>query len=586
MKHSTFFKLRCWLLCLIVHLVPSYCALCAGLPNNAIIVPQGKAAPIKKYKWGVLWSKWVENIIHRSDDGTVYTENPSYGNFLFIKLYVENTTNEVGNCEPPLVVIDEKRTAFDSGSNHTGDYLQVGNNLMKMDSAPTAARQILPGIAKGCYMAFDLPNDRKYFLVRGFHAAETTTSDLSGVPDPDVRFFFELVPQKFSGKMSEASLLSDIDSGSSQKPKEKEPVAVEKALGTKCDFNRGKFFFSSKVKKTEAEALGRYLTAGGIFNTTWGNGTIQLDKKNNTFLFRQAVTGKENETIVQMGYCELAAEISLDVFNGADVEIHRCDESMKTLRVLHLDPNLTKSLENLRKHAKDALSLGTRLEFSGSEVFFTSEIKKAEAVALGNLLVESGLSKLGFHTVQLDKKNDTFLCRTNVDVEKVKGAGKDAVEFMQSLFGKSAALFSIYLFKGATVEIQLCDASMKTSLVICMDSRYKKTLADLGTLLELKGGWLFFSSGISKNEAMALGNYLEKIRFFNEAGCPLIQLDKRNGKILILREAIKGKEKNKEYLNDMSKFAADLSKNVFKGAAVEMRLCDTWDYMKTVAIVR
>ena len=127
---------------------------------------------------------------------------------------------------------------------------------------------------------------------------------------------------------------------------------------------------------------------------------------------------------------------------------------------------------------------------------------------------------------------------------------------------------------------------MKTSSVISMDARYKKVLEDLGTLLQFKNGWLFFSSEISQAEALALGNYLEKIRFFEEENAPLIQLDKKNGKILIRREGKPGKENDKEYLRGMLKFSTDLSKNVFKGATVEMHLCDGWDYFETLAIVK
>ncbi len=128
---------------------------------------------------------------------------------------------------------------------------------------------------------------------------------------------------------------------------------------------------------------------------------------------------------------------------------------MKTLRVIPLDPNFTKSTEYGRKHGKDSLGLGTRLEFGDSELFFTSEIKKTEATALGNFLVKAGLSKAGFHTVQLDKKNGKFLCRTSLNVEQIKKAEKTAVEFFQSFVSKTAAYFSISVFKGAPVEVHL-----------------------------------------------------------------------------------------------------------------------------------
>ncbi|MDP2921214.1 MAG: hypothetical protein Q8O12_02435 [Candidatus Omnitrophota bacterium] len=100
-----------------------------------------------------------------------------------------------------------------------------------------------------------------------------------------------------------------------------------------------RLFYTSKVTEKEAHRLGEYLLKVGLFRD--GESTVaQLTKEGDVYQLR-VVTDKEalekKRPPEEMGPVEaaglLAEEISKDVFNGAKVEWHLCDDKFRTLRI-------------------------------------------------------------------------------------------------------------------------------------------------------------------------------------------------------------------------------------------------------------
>ena len=104
-------------------------------------------------------------------------------------------------------------------------------------------------------------------------------------------------------------------------------------LGQKLEFNRGELYYTSAVKKTEAERLGTYLVRSGYFDGE--RKTFQLDGRGRSYQVRCVVKkGIDSDPVFIEVFRMLADEISRNVFDNKAVEIHLCDEYMNTLRVV------------------------------------------------------------------------------------------------------------------------------------------------------------------------------------------------------------------------------------------------------------
>ena len=107
-------------------------------------------------------------------------------------------------------------------------------------------------------------------------------------------------------------------------------------FGTKLNFGENnELYYTTNVKEEEAKALGDYLVKGEFFANDSNERTVQLNKSGSTYEFRMVVKeglDKDQATIDLMK--AVAAELSEAVFNGATVDVHLCDDTLKTLRVV------------------------------------------------------------------------------------------------------------------------------------------------------------------------------------------------------------------------------------------------------------
>lgn len=103
--------------------------------------------------------------------------------------------------------------------------------------------------------------------------------------------------------------------------------------GEKLEFNGGELYYTKNVTEAEAKKLGEYLVKEEFYDGK--EKTVQLDKEGGTYQFRMVVVeDKRNDESTLEIFKTFASQISKDVFNDAPVEVHVCDENLKTLKVV------------------------------------------------------------------------------------------------------------------------------------------------------------------------------------------------------------------------------------------------------------
>jgi hypothetical protein len=106
-----------------------------------------------------------------------------------------------------------------------------------------------------------------------------------------------------------------------------------KGNGTKLEFNGGELYYTDNVTESEAKKLGEYLVKEGFYDGK--PKSVQLDKEGSNYQFRMVVQKeKQNDPQTLDMMKTFGKELSADVFNNAPVEMHVCDETLKTLSVV------------------------------------------------------------------------------------------------------------------------------------------------------------------------------------------------------------------------------------------------------------
>jgi DNA-directed RNA polymerase subunit RPC12/RpoP len=98
-------------------------------------------------------------------------------------------------------------------------------------------------------------------------------------------------------------------------------------------FKKGQLLYAG-VTKGEAEKFGNYLVKTGLFDDK-DECTVRLTKTGSTYEYHVVVKkGVEQDQDSVRGFRMMAGQMSRDVFNGAEVDIHLCDDYWNTLRVV------------------------------------------------------------------------------------------------------------------------------------------------------------------------------------------------------------------------------------------------------------
>lgn len=105
--------------------------------------------------------------------------------------------------------------------------------------------------------------------------------------------------------------------------------------GTKLEFNNAELYYTDNVTETEAQRLGEYLVKAGLFGGK--EISVQLDKSGSVNQFRLVI---KPELMNDDEYIEkvrtFGREMQTEFFGGEPLEIHMCDDGLKTVRVLKI----------------------------------------------------------------------------------------------------------------------------------------------------------------------------------------------------------------------------------------------------------
>ncbi|MGW8121062.1 hypothetical protein ACV07N_00270 [Roseivirga echinicomitans] len=101
-------------------------------------------------------------------------------------------------------------------------------------------------------------------------------------------------------------------------------------------------------------------------------------------------------------------------------------------------------------------SYGDKLEFNGTDVYYTDLVTEADAQRLGEYLIESEFADGNGKSVQLTKRDSTYLFRMVV----VDGVTEDSTKDIS--FQALAMLISMQVFNDAPVELEACSNTFET----------------------------------------------------------------------------------------------------------------------------
>lgn len=99
---------------------------------------------------------------------------------------------------------------------------------------------------------------------------------------------------------------------------------------------------------------------------------------------------------------------------------------------------------------------GEKLEFNGTDVYYTELVSEAEAQKLGAYLVSSEFADGGEKSVQLSRRDSVYLFRMVV----MDGVTKDSTNDIS--FMALAWTLSANVFDNAPVELEACDNTFET----------------------------------------------------------------------------------------------------------------------------
>jgi len=99
---------------------------------------------------------------------------------------------------------------------------------------------------------------------------------------------------------------------------------------------------------------------------------------------------------------------------------------------------------------------GEKLEFNGTDVYYTEMVNEAEAQKLGDYLVETEFADGRSKSVQLSKRDSTYLFRMVVMDGIVEDSTND-ITFLAMTYA-----LSLGVFDGDPVELEACNNTFET----------------------------------------------------------------------------------------------------------------------------
>lgn len=203
--------------------------------------------------------------------------------------------------------------------------------------------------------------------------------------------------------------------------------------GSKVKHGNLEVYYTEGATKEEADRLGAYLIKmrAGAGEAS----SVQLKKAGEGYQYRMVMKKEfqnDEKTLTRLEFD--GARISRDVFDGAAVEVHVCDEHFTTVKALPPRADLRYGVVEGK-----------------AEVFYPAGFDKAEAqnfVNYSSKLFAALPAPASFKLVRRGKVLEVHMA-TNLERAKEPGQRAELRNFGQQL--------SLHVFKNSPVEMHLCD---------------------------------------------------------------------------------------------------------------------------------
>jgi hypothetical protein len=326
-------------------------------------------------------------------------------------------------------------------------------------------------------------------------------------------------------------------------------VAGCNEYGEKITIDNTDIYYLEPVSRQDAERLGKFLVAEEFID---GNPkTVQVRRQQGTYQFRMVIKeGLQADQGILHHAAVFCNQLSRQVFGGATVEIHLCDNQLETLRVV-----TDKELGEVR-------------EVNQTELYATRRITPEEAQRLMDYLVAQGFVDGSPKTTQIDRKEDLYLFRM------VTHKGLENNEDTVQLMAVFAAELSRNVFDDNPVELHMCDDSLITLRAVPMQG--------FGTRIEIEQSEVYYTPAITEKEARKLVDYLVAAGALQGRDIT-IQLHREDAVYQFRMVVVEGAQNNPSTLEVMAGMADELSQEVFGNQPVEVHMCDP--YLKTLKVV-
>ena len=200
---------------------------------------------------------------------------------------------------------------------------------------------------------------------------------------------------------------------------------------------------------------------------------------------------------------------------------------------------------------------GKRVRLEGGNLYYAGAVTPEEAMRAGRFLVREGVFKSGLRDARLYRDGSKYqlqlICSTGQPDEKQNLASEVL-----------AAGFSDDVLGGAPVEVQICDSILRPTTVIPHRSRF-------GRRIGMNAAALFFTDGVTENEATSVATFLAAAGLFNDS--PKVAQLNRTGEGFEFRLAVDVDPLTNEMIAGQEKMASDLSHKVLGGQRVQVHYC-------------
>ncbi|MBP7462954.1 MAG: hypothetical protein KA793_01380 [Bacteroidales bacterium] len=214
--------------------------------------------------------------------------------------------------------------------------------------------------------------------------------------------------------------------------------------GKEKDFKGVQLFYTDAITEAEADSLGSFLEFSGFADGT--EKTVQITREGDLYQFRMVVVDDyDAEEGYEAMFRIFARDLSENVFRGKKVELHACDDKLKTIEVFEMAENM-----------------GDFVEGNGVKMFYTNTVSVDEVNKLLEFFEYSGFSDGSPKTGQLIKEDDVYIVKVVVDIEKIDNPD------MEAAFIAYAGEISEAVFENSMVEIHACNAEFTTQKVFAM----------------------------------------------------------------------------------------------------------------------